>query len=72
MELRVVSPATGDNLPIILLSHGHGASNFLASMRGYGPLADYYAAHGFVVILPTHQDSKTLALDPTEGGGLLK
>jgi dienelactone hydrolase len=71
MELRVVAPATGDNLPIILLSHGHGASNFLASMRGYGPLADYYAAHGFVVILPTHQDSKTLALDPKGPEGAL-
>ncbi|EUC20798.1 alpha/beta hydrolase family protein [Paraburkholderia hospita] len=71
MEIRVVSPAMGSNLPIILLSHGHGASNFLASMRGYGPLADFYAAHGFVVILPTHQDSKTLALDPHGPEGAL-
>ncbi len=64
MELRVVAPVTGDNLPIILFSHGHGGSNFLSSMRGYGPLIDFYAAHGFVVIIPTHQNSKTLALDP--------
>lgn len=62
IELRVTAPASGDNLPVILLSHGHGASNFLSSMRGYGPLVDYYAAHGFVVILPTHLNSKTLAL----------
>lgn len=70
LELRVTMPATGENLPIILLSHGHGASNFLASIRGYGPLVDFYGAHGFVVIQVTHQDSKTLALDPTgpEGG----
>lgn len=71
IELRVIAPATGDNLPIMLLSHGHGASNFIASMRGYGPLADYYAAHGFVVLLPTHLNSKTLALDPTGPEGPL-
>jgi len=71
IELRVLAPATGGKLPIILLSHGHGASNFLASMRGYGPLADYYAAHGFVVIIPTHLNSKTIALDPTGPEGPL-
>jgi fermentation-respiration switch protein FrsA (DUF1100 family) len=69
--MRVVAPATGGALPIILLSHGHGASNFLASMRGYGPLADFYAGRGFVVILPTHQNSRTLALDPSGPEGPL-
>lgn len=64
LEARVTMPATGDKLPIILLSHGHGASNFLSSIRGYGPLVDFYGAHGFVVIQVTHQDSKTLGLDP--------
>ncbi len=71
LEMRVLAPATGDNLPILLLSHGHGAPNFLSSMRGYGPLVDFYAAHGFVVILPTHQSSKTLALDPNGPEGPL-
>jgi predicted dienelactone hydrolase len=71
MEVRVVAPAVGSMLPIILFSHGHGGSNFLSSMRGYGPMADFYAAHGFVVILPTHQNSKTLALDPNGPGGPL-
>lgn len=64
LQMRVLAPATGTRLPVILLSHGHGGSNFIASMRGYGPLADFYAAHGFVVILPTHQNSRTLGLDP--------
>lgn len=64
LEIKVTMPATGDDLPVLLLSHGHGASNFLSSIRGYGPLVDFYAAHGFVVIQATHQDSKTLALDP--------
>lgn len=71
LELRVSAPARGDALPVILLSHGHGASNFIASFRGYGPLVDFYAAHGFVVIQPTHQSSKTLALDPNGPEGPL-
>lgn len=71
LELRVTAPASGDALPIVLLSHGHGASNYLSSTRGYAPLVDFYAAHGFVVIQPTHQDSKTLALDPTGPEGPL-
>ena len=71
MEMRVVAPVTGADLPVLLLSHGHGGSNFLSSMRGYGPLVDFYAGHGFVVIIPTHQNSKTLALDPTGPEGAL-
>ncbi|MBK1896581.1 alpha/beta hydrolase family protein [Chryseobacterium paridis] len=71
MEVKVTAPVNGVNLPVIILSHGHGASNFLASYRGYAPLVDYYAAQGFVIIQPTHQDSKTLALDPTGQEGAL-
>jgi pimeloyl-ACP methyl ester carboxylesterase len=62
LEMKVSAPATGDDLPIILLSHGHGVANFLSSLRGYGPLADFWAAHGFVVIQPTHLDSTALGL----------
>jgi len=60
LELRVSAPVRGEGLPILLLSHGHGPSNFVSSLYGYGPLVDYYSAHGFVVIQPTHVDSKTL------------
>jgi len=62
LHIKVSAPATGDNLPVILLSHGHGQSNFLSSLHGYGPLADFWAAHGFVVVQPTHLDSTTLGL----------
>ena len=62
LELKVTVPANGNNLPIILLSHGHGASNFLSSYRGYGLLTDFFASEGFVVIQPTHQNSKALKL----------
>lgn len=65
LEMRVSAPASGTNLPVILLSHGHGPSNFLSSYRGYGPMADFFAAEGFVVIQPTHQNSKALGLPAT-------
>ncbi len=53
LQMRVSAPVTGLELPIILLSHGHGHSNNLSSLNGYGPLANFWAAHGFVVIQPT-------------------
>ena len=71
LQLKVSVPATGSNLPIILFSHGHGQSTFLSSLRGYGPLVDYFAAEGFVVVQPTHQDSKALGLDPNGPEGAL-
>ncbi|ANS73572.1 chlorophyllase [Paenibacillus yonginensis] len=69
LQVRVSAPITGRDLPVILLSHGHGYSNHLSSLNGYGPLANFWAAHGFVVIQPTHLDSKTLGLatDGPEG-----
>ena len=60
LALRVSAPVTGSALPVLLLSHGHGPSNHLSSSNGYAPLASYYAARGFVVLQPTHLDSKTL------------
>lgn len=65
LEIKVSAPATGTRLPVILLSHGHGGANFLSSLNGYGPLADFWAAHGFIVIQPTHIDSKALGLRET-------
>jgi hypothetical protein len=62
LEVKVSAPEAGSGLPVILLSHGHGRSGFLSSMLGYGPLADFWAAHGFVVIQPTHLDSGLLGL----------
>ncbi|MEV4340154.1 chlorophyllase [Streptomyces sp. NPDC049590] len=61
LEVRVSAPATGTGLPVILLSHGHGPSNNLSSLNGYAPLATFWAAHGFVVIQPTHLTSRTLS-----------
>jgi predicted dienelactone hydrolase len=60
LQMRVSTPATGSELPVILLSHGHGRSNNLSSLNGYAPLASFWAARGFAVIQPTHLDSTTL------------
>lgn len=61
----------GGDLPVILLSHGQGYSNHLSSLNGYAPLANFWAAHGFVVIQPTHLSSRTLNLDPSTPGAPL-
>lgn len=61
LQVRVTAPGTGTGLPVILLSHGHGPSNNLSSLNGYGPIANHWAALGFVVIQPTHLNSRTLA-----------
>ncbi|MFI5675471.1 alpha/beta hydrolase family protein [Streptomyces cellulosae] len=71
LEVRVSAPMTGGDLPVILLSHGQGYSNHLSSLNGYAPLANFWAAHGFVVIQPTHLSSRTLSLDPGTPGAPL-
>lgn len=63
LEVRVSAPVTGSNLPVLLLSHGQGFSHHLSSLHGYAPLVDFWAAHGFVVLQPTHLSSATLSLD---------
>ncbi|KAF9766880.1 hypothetical protein IL306_000632 [Fusarium sp. DS 682] len=63
LDLKVTFPITGDYLPIIVLSHGHGPSNYLSSLKGYGPVADWWASHGFVVIQPTHLSSRQLGFE---------
>ncbi|HEX8982845.1 MAG TPA: alpha/beta fold hydrolase [Ktedonobacterales bacterium] len=61
LQVRVSAPATGRDLPIIVFSHGFGWS-----LDGYAPLVDFWAAHGFMVIQPTHLDSRTLNLPPDD------
>lgn len=61
LQVRVSAPASGRDLPIIVFSHGFGWS-----LDGYAPLVDFWAAHGFMVIQPTHLDSRTLNLPPDD------
>ncbi|MEV4456446.1 chlorophyllase [Microbispora sp. NPDC049633] len=59
LHVRVSAPTTGHELPVVVFSHGFGES-----LDGYAPLADFWTAHGFTVIQPTHLDSRTLSLPP--------
>jgi predicted dienelactone hydrolase len=61
LQVRVSAPATGHKLPIIVFSHGNGNS-----LDGYAPLVNFWASHGFVVIQPTHLDSRALGLGPDD------
>jgi predicted dienelactone hydrolase len=58
LQVRVTAPTTGRDLPVVVFSHG-----MTLTMDDYAPLADFWAAHGFVVVQPTHLDSLGLAPD---------
>lgn len=64
LELRLTAPATGDALPIVILSHGFGPSKYIPSKDGYAPLAQFWAERGIAVIQPTHASSRVGGLDP--------
>lgn len=53
LEVRVSAPATGTDLPVVIFSHGNGWN-----LDGYAPLTAFWASRGFVVIQPTHLDSR--------------
>lgn len=61
LQVRISAPITGGDLPAIVFSHGFGES-----LDDYRPLADYWASHGFVVVQPTHLDSRTSNLAPDD------
>ena len=61
VQVHVSAPATAYDLPIIVFSHGFGSS-----LNDYVPLVDFWAAHGFVVVQPTHLDSRTLNITPDD------
>jgi hypothetical protein len=62
LQLRVTAPLQGESIPIVLLSHGGGRSEYLQSKEGYSPLVDFWASHGFAVIQPTHLSSQGYGL----------
>jgi dienelactone hydrolase len=57
LRVKVTAPSSGDDLPVIVFSHGNAWS-----MDGYEPLVDRWAAAGFVVVQPTHLDSRRHAI----------
>ena len=58
LQVKVTAPADGKNLPVIVFSHGNAWS-----MDGYEPLVDRWAATGFIVVQPTHLDSRRNNID---------
>ncbi|MGW4648204.1 alpha/beta hydrolase family protein [Kitasatospora sp. NPDC004289] len=57
LQVRVTAPRSGTSLPVIVFSHGNAWS-----LDGYQPLVDRWAAAGFVVVQPTHLDSRRNAI----------
>jgi pimeloyl-ACP methyl ester carboxylesterase len=53
LEVRVSAPTSGAHLPVIVFSHGNGWN-----LDGYAPLTAFWASRGFVVVQPTHLDSR--------------
>ncbi|MFJ4467765.1 alpha/beta hydrolase family protein [Streptomyces sp. NPDC089424] len=53
LQVKVTAPVSGRDMPVIVFSHGNAWS-----MDGYEPLVDRWAAAGFVVVQPTHLDSR--------------
>ncbi len=64
LQLRVASPKASQKFPVIVLSHGGGASK-----DDYVRAGDHWVSHGYVVIAPTHMDSKSLGFDIAAAGG---
>ena len=55
LSVRVTYPSGPGPFPVIVFSHGAMSSKDL-----YGRIADHWASHGYVTILPTHLDSESL------------
>jgi predicted dienelactone hydrolase len=52
IPLKVYYPKGKTSLPLVIFSHGLGGS-----CESYSYLGEYWAEHGYVVILPTHAGS---------------
>ncbi len=53
LHIRILHPSNHAlNTPTIIFSHGYGGSGL-----NYDPLAQHWATHGYIVILPTHSDA---------------
>lgn len=64
LPLRISYPVADGRFPVVVLSHGGGSSK-----DGYTRVADHWASHGYVVIAPSHMDSKSLGFDISKAGG---
>ena len=61
LPIRILVPRTGGPFPVVIFSHGAGGSG-----QNYQALTQHWAAHGYVVIQPTHNDSLALRREKGE------
>lgn len=52
LSLRIIMPSAAGPFPLIVLSHGTFSSNLR-----YDLVANYWAQHGYVVLMPQHPDA---------------
>ncbi len=64
LALRIAYPKASQKFPVIVLSHGGAASK-----DDYTRAGDHWVSHGYVVIAPTHMDSKSLGFDIAKASG---
>lgn len=57
VPVRIAYPDRGRDLPVVVFSHGA-----YSSKDDYAVLLDAWAAHGYVVVAPTHPDSTKLGM----------
>ena len=55
LPIRIAYPDTEGAFPVIVFSHGSGSKGDM-----YKGFTDFWASHGYVVIQPTHMDSRSL------------
>src|SRR5260370_42486567 len=61
LRVRVLFPKANGPFPVIVFSHGAGGSG-----QNYFPLTAIWAALGYVVIQPTHDDSIALRRETSQ------
>lgn len=58
LSMQIVFPSTSGPYPVVVLSHGGGCEG-----GSYAIMADHWASHGYVVVQPTHPDSRSTGFD---------
>ena len=58
LPIRIAYPDAEGQFPVIVFSHGMGSKGDM-----YKGFTDFWASHGYVVIQPTHIDSRSLGFE---------
>ena len=58
LPIRITYPDAEGIFPVVVFSHGNGSKGDM-----YKGFTDFWASHGYVVIQPTHMDSRSLGFE---------